>query len=197
MKGSFRRGRDTTDGTGAEAACAEERSCTCRRTSAANLQELRLRDNRHKGLQCNQPHGVQLAAHTTWKPTTLTAAAAATSCRSAQRAGAIKLDRRPEKAGQERARQRRPEEQCRHLFVQITCTAEALHSRWAQLLEKVVLLVDIDCISHRPAHKNLGAASRSAVHEHDTTSAWPSSRSMEFASSWSTTGEQGADSATA
>ena len=71
------------------------------------------------------------------KTTTLTAVAAANSCRSAQRAGAIKLDRCPEKAGQERARQRRPEERCRHLFVQVTCTAEALHSRWAQLLKRL------------------------------------------------------------
>ena len=130
------------------------------------------------------------------EPTTLTAAAAATSCRSAQRAGAIKLDRRPEKAGQERARQRRPEERCRHLFVHVTCPAEALHSRWAPLLTKLCGQSTLAALAP-PCKQNLGAVSRSAVHEHDTTSAWPSPRSMEFDSSWSTTVEQGADSATA
>ena len=99
---------------------------------------MRLRDNRHKGLQCNQPHSVQLAARTPWKPITLNAAASATSCRSAQRAGAIKLDRRLESAGQGRARQRRNEEQRTHLFNPVTCTAEALHSRWAPSLKKVL-----------------------------------------------------------
>ena len=50
---------------------------------------------------------------------------------------AIKLDRRLESAGQVRARQQRNEEQRTHLFNPVTCTAEALHSRWAPLLTKL------------------------------------------------------------
>ena len=136
--GSCRWGHETTDGAGSDAAGAEERSCTCRRARAANLQELKLRENSHRRQQCNQQHGVQLAAHTTCKPTTLTAAAAATCCSSPQRAGASKLDRRLESAGHGRARQRRNEEQRTHLFNPVTCTAEACHIRWAASLKKVL-----------------------------------------------------------